>query len=153
MAAYLSFAAVATVFAVKVLIAGDKRKSGIVSLITAWICGIIVGCMITVNTISDMNSKKSISVDVKSVSLTDDSEGEAAVVFTLVFHNGSKNRVTYLSTVYEEVTQNDSEIYHTPVNELLDEADEDIRIVCRSYDGKVVYVDSEFLTKDYGNNQ
>ncbi len=169
LAAYLSSAVVATVFAVKVFKAKDKRKLGIVSLIMAWICGIVAGCMITVNAISDMNSKKSISVDVKSVSLTDDSEGEAAVVFTLEFYNGSKNSVTYLSSVYDEVTQNDREIYYTPVVELLDEADEDIRsvapggsvtirksyklkdadspvrIVCRSYDGKVVYVDSEFL--------
>ena len=67
------------------------------------------------------------------------------------------------------MTQDDREIYHTPVAELLDETDEDIksvepgeyvtirksyrlkdadipvRIVCRSYDGKVIYVDSEYL--------
>jgi len=168
-AAYLSFAVVATVFAVKALIAKDKRKLGIVSLVNAWICGIVVGCMITVNYISDMNIKKSIRVDVKNVSLTEDYEGEAAVVFTLEFYNGSKNEITYLSSVYEEVTQDDCEIYHTPVVELLDETDEDIksvepgecvtirksyrlkdadipvRIVCRSYDRKVIYVDSEYL--------
>ena len=165
-AAYLSFAVAATVFAVKVLKAKDKKKLGIVSIVAAWICGLAAGCLITVNAVSDMNRKKSLSVDVISVALTDDSEGNAAVVLTLEFYNGSKNKTTYLSSVYDEVTQNDKEIYHTPVIELLDEdgdikvvepgesvtirksyklEDDDapVRIFCSSYGGKVVYVRSD----------
>ena len=170
--AYLSFAIAGTVYAFKAFKDKDKRKKGILALVVAWVCGVLIGSLITINAISDMNNKKNISVDVKDVAVTNDSEGKAAVVFTLELHNGSKRSITYLSSVYEEVTQYDLEIYYTPVTDLLDESDKDIktvepgesitirksyrlndadgpvRIVCRSFDGRFIYVDSEFRPAD-----
>lgn len=169
LAAYLSFAIAATVYAIKAAKDKKKRKKGIISIVIAWICSVIIGSLMAVSAVTDMDQKKSLSVKVTDVTLTKDYEGNDSAVITIEFYNGSKSSVTYLSSVYEEVTQDDGEIYHTPVPELPDDPDDDIRsvgpgesvtirrsyklddedgpvrILCRSYDGKVVYVDSEYI--------
>ena len=169
--AYFSFAVASTIYAIKAFKDREKRKKGLISLVAAWICGIFFACMFTVNIISDTNTKKSLKVEVQSVTLATDSEGKTAAVVTLEFYNGSKRDITFLSSVHEKVTQYDLEIYYSPVLELLDDPDNDIkavkpgesvvirtsyrlndadgpiRVSCTSYDGKVVYVDSEFQPK------
>ncbi len=168
LALYLFFAIVATVFAVKTIRAKGTRKKGILSLILAWICGLVVAGLITANVLIDHNNKKNIQVEVTEVTLTTDYDGEQALRIEIELYNGSKTTITYLSSVYDEVTQNGEELSHAVLPEDLDDDDPEIKpldpgesvtivkgyeleyhdepvnILCRSFDGKFVYVDEEF---------
>lgn len=168
LAVYLVFAVVATVFAVKAVRAKETRKKGVLSLILAWICGLVVAGLITANVFVDHCNKKNIQVEVTEVTLTNDCDGEPAVRVEIELYNGSKTAISYLSSVYDEVTQNGKELSHALLPEDLDDddpeikpldpgesvtivkgyeleyPDEPVNILCRSFDGKFVYVDEEF---------
>ena len=165
---YLIFAVIATVFAVKTLKAKDKRKKGFVSLVLAWISGFVVAGLITANIVIDHNNKKNIEVEVTEVTLTTDCDGDTAVRVEIELYNGSNRTISYLSSVYDEVTQNGMELSHAVLPEDLEDydpeledvepgesvtivkgfeleyPDEPVYILCRSYDGKFIYVDDEF---------
>ncbi len=168
LALYLVFAIVATVFSVKTIRAKETRKKGILSLILAWICGLVVAGLITANVLIDHGNKKNIQVEVTEVTLTTDYDGEQAVRIEIELYNGSKTSISYLSSVYDEVTQNGEELSHAVLPEDLDDddpelkslepgasvtivkgyeleyPDEPVNILCRSFDGKFIYVDEEF---------
>ena len=168
LAVYLIFAVVATVFAVKAVRAKETRKKGVLSLILAWICGLVVAGLITANVFVDHSNKKNIQVEVTEVTLTTDCDGEPAVRVEIELYNGSKTAISYLSSVYDEVTQNGKELSHAVLPEDLDDVDPEIKplapgesvtvvkgyelvftdepvnILCRSFDGKFIYVDEEF---------
>lgn len=168
LAVYFIFAIVATVFAVKTIKAKETRKKGIVSLILAWICGLVIAGLVTANVLIDHNNKKNIKVEVTEVSLTTDYDGDQAVRVEIELYNGSKTTISYLSSVYDEVTQNGKELSHAVLPEDLDDddpeikllepgesvtvvkgyelevPDEPVNILCRSYDGRFIYVDEAF---------
>ena len=165
---YVVFAILATVFAAKAIKAKDKRKKGVVSLILAWICGLVVAGLITANFVIDYNSKKNIDVEVTEVALTTDFDGREAVRVEIELYNGTNTTISYLSSVYDEVSQYGKELTHAVLPEDLDDddpeleslkpgesvtivkgyevryPDEPVYILCRSFDGKFVYVDEEF---------
>ncbi len=76
---YVVFAILATVFAAKAIKAKDTRKKGVVSLVLAWICGVVVAGLITANFVIDYNRKKNIDGEVTEVALTTDCDGREAV--------------------------------------------------------------------------
>ena len=165
---YLIFAIIATVFAIKTIRAKDTRKKGVVSLILAWICGLVVAGLISANIVIDRNNKKNIEVEVTEATLTTDCDGDTAVRVEIELYNGSNRTISYLSSVYDEVTQNGTELSHAVLPEDLEDydpeienvepgesvtivkgfeleyTDEPVYILCRSYDGKFIYVDDEF---------
>lgn len=165
---YVVFAILATVFSVKAIKAKDTRKKGVVSLILAWICGLVVAGLITANFVIDYNSKKNIDVEVTEVALTTDCDGREAVRVEIELYNGTNTTISYLSSVYDEVSQYGKELTHAVLPEDLDDddpeleslkpgesvtivkgyevryPDEPVYILCRSFDGKFVYVDEEF---------
>ena len=165
---YVVFAILATVFAAKAIKAKDTRKKGVVSLVLAWICGVVVAGLITANFVIDYNSKKNIDVEVTEVALTTDFYGREAVRVEIELYNGTNTTISYLSSVYDEVSQYGKELTHAVLPEDLDDddpeleslkpgesvtivkgyevryPDEPVYILCRSFDGKFVYVDEEF---------
>ena len=165
---YLIFAIIATVFAITTIRAKDTRKKGLVSLGLAWICGLVVAGLISANIAIDRNNKKNIEVEVTEVTLTTDCDGDTAVRVEIELYNGSNRTISYLSSVYDEVTQNGTELSHAVLPEDLEDydpeienvepgesvtivkgfeleyTDEPVYILCRSYDGKFIYVDDEF---------
>ena len=165
---YVVFAILATVFAAKAIKAKDTRKKGVVSLALAWICGVVVAGLITANFVIDYNSKKNIDVEVTEVALTTDFDGREAVRVEIELYNGTNTTISYLSSVYDEVSQYGKELTHAVLPEDLDDddpeleslkpgesvtivkgyevryPDEPVYILCRSFDGKFVYVDEEF---------
>ena len=128
----------------------------------------MVAGIVTGNIIYDKTQKNSIKVEVKDVTAVTDYEGDPAVLVVLDFYNGSKSKKSFMSSVYEEVTQDGREIYYTIFNEpesrtdndiepvspgssieirkayKLDDPSKPVRIVCSSFDGSTVYVDGEF---------
>ncbi|MCR4702158.1 MAG: DUF5067 domain-containing protein [Saccharofermentans sp.] len=168
LAAYVGFAIAATFFAVKAIKNKETRKKGIIALILGWICGLVISGLILTNIFSDYSNKKNIQVEVTEVSLTKSTDGEPAVRVELELYNGSKKEISYLSSVYEEVTQDGKELSHAPLFENINDDDPDIQflepgqsitivkgyeledpddsvnILCRSYDGRFIYVDDEF---------
>lgn len=171
LAAYVSFAVVATVFAVKALKAKETRKKGVISLILSWILGLVFASLIITNIASAKAHKKSIKVEVKEVSMVNDTESDPAVMIMFEIYNGSKKDITYNSSIYTEVSQNGKEIYHTLVSGWEEYQDADIKevkpgssavirktyklkdanapvkIVCRTYGGDYTYIDGEFKPK------
>lgn len=165
---YVVFAILATVFAAMAIKAKDTRKKGVVSLVLAWICGVVVAGLITANFVIDYNSKKNIDVEVTEVALTTDYDGREAVRVEIELYNGTNTTISYLSSVYDEVSQYGKELTHAVLPEDLDDddpeleslkpgesvtivkgyevryPDEPVYILCRSFDGKFVYVDEEF---------
>jgi hypothetical protein len=171
LAAYVSFAVVATVFAVKALKTKETRKKGVFSLILSWVLGLVFASLIITNIASDKAHKKNIKVDVKEVSMVTDTESDPAVMIMFDIYNGTKSDIMYQTAVYTEVSQNGKEIYHTTVDGWKEYEDADIkyvkpgssavirktyklkdtsapvRIVCRTYGGDYTYVDGEFVPK------
>lgn len=165
---YLNFAIAATIYAIKAIRKNDKRRKSILCLVLSWICALVVAGIVTGNIIYDKTQKNSIKVEVKDVTAVTDYEGDPAVLVVLDFYNGSKGKKSFMSSVYEEVTQDGREIYYTIINEpesrtdndiepvspgssieirkayKLDEPSKPVRIVCSSFDGSTVYVDGEF---------
>lgn len=165
---YIVFAILATVFAAKTMKAKETRKKGVVSLILAWICGVVVAGLITANFVIDHNNKKNIEVEVTEVVLTTDCSGDQAVRVEIELYNGTNTTISYLSSVYDEFSQYGKELSHAVLPEDLDDdypeleslkpgesvtivkgfevryPDEPVYILCRSFDGKFIYVDEEF---------
>ena len=169
--AYISFAIVATIYAVKALKSEGERKKGALSLVLSWICGIVIACLIVTSLVAAKNHKKNISVEVKEVTSAVDSDGDPAVVIMYELHNKTKREITFLSSMYEEVTQNGKELRYGIVEGPEDLKDSDIKevapgssrmvrktyklkepgapikIVCRAYGGDVTYLDGEYTPK------
>jgi len=173
LAIYLGFAMTASVFAILVMKQKEKRRKGVMCLILSWICGLVIAVIVITNMIADRVHKNSIEVEVTGVTLTADTYGEPAIRVELELYNGSRTTVSYFTSVYDEVTQNGMELSHAVLQEdLYDDADEEllplkpgetvtivkgyepedpdgpVNILCRSYDGTVVYVDDEFETEE-----
>ena len=170
LAAYISFAVVATVSAVRALRKG-RRAKGTVSLILAWICGAVICCLVVTNIVADKNYKKSIRIEVKEVSQVTDTESDPAVLIMFEIYNGTKRDIMYQTSVYTEVSQNGKEIYHTTVDGWKEYEDADIKyvkpgssavirktyklkdtsapvkILCRTYGGDYTYIDGEYKPK------
>ncbi len=171
LAAYISFAVVATFSAVKALKESETRKKGIISMILSWICGIVIVCIIITNIVADKNYKKSIRIEVKEVSQVTDTESDPAVLIMFKIYNGTKRDIMYQTSVYTEVSQNGKEIYHTTVDGWKEYEDADIKyvkpgssavirktyklkdtsapvkILCRTYGGDYTYIDGEYKPK------
>lgn len=171
LAAYVSFAIVATVFAVKALKAKETRKKGILSLILSWVYGIVFASLIITNIAADKANKKSIKVEVREVTQVTDTEGDSAVLIQFEIYNGTKRDITFQSSVYAEISQNGKQIYHTnapgweeyrdaDIKDIkpgssaeirnaykLNDKDAPVRISCRTYAGDVTYLDGEFMPK------
>ena len=169
--AYICFAVIATIYAIKAIKSGEKRKKGALSLVLSWICGIVIACLIITNIVTDISFKKSISVEVTKVTAAVDSDGDPAVVIMYELHNGSKKEITFLSAIYENVSQNEKELRYGIVEgpEYLKESDikkvapgstgmvrktyklrdpgSPVKIVLRTYKGDVTYLDGEFTPK------
>ncbi|MBR5181231.1 MAG: DUF5067 domain-containing protein [Clostridiales bacterium] len=169
--AYISFALVATIYAIKTIRSGEKRKKGVISLVLSWICGIVIAGLIITNIVTDITFKKSISVEVTKVTAAVDSDGDPAVVILYELNNGSKKEITFLSAIYENVTQNDKELRYGIVEgpERLKDSDikkvapgstavvrktyklkdpaAPVKIVLRTYKGDVTYLDGEYTPK------
>ena len=166
--AYVSFAASATFFAVKAFKAKDKHRNNVISLVIAWICGIVIAFFMLTGFVLDRAYKKKISIEVEAVTETTDTDGNPAVIIVLELHNDSNRDISYFTFIYDEVMQNGKELYYTVVNEVRDLPDTDlevvepggsviitqsyelkypdepVRILCRTYSGDFVYVDSEY---------
>ena len=127
--AYISFAIVATVFALKALKVSGKRRRGAVSLILSWICGLVICCLVITNIVSDQTHKRNISVEVKSVTSAVDTDGDPAVVIMYEIHNGTKSKIMYQTAVYEQVTQNGKELSYGIVDGPKELKDSDIKYV------------------------
>lgn len=168
LAAYISFAIVATVYAVKAAKAKDTAKKGWLTLVIAWVCAVVVAGIVVTNIVSDKNYKKNISVEVSEVTETVDSDGEAAVLIVMELRNGTKSEIVYMGSVYDEVSQNGKELPHASLNELLnDDSDLEkvapgssvtvkkaykikdknapVHILCRTYGGDYTYVDKDYV--------
>lgn len=118
--AYLCSAVVTTVFSVKAIRKkpdvsenteqeGSRKKSargiGIFSLILCWIYGVtVLGTGLT-GILMKRAHEKSISVNVKEVTQVTDSDGDPAALVVFEVNNGSKREITFLSSIYAEVTQ------------------------------------------------
>ena len=168
LAAYICFAIVATVYAVKASKANDTAKKGWLTLVIAWVCAAVVAGIVVTNIVSEKNHKKNISVDVREVTQTVDTDGNPAVLVVMVLHNDTKKEIYYLGSVYDEVSQNGKELSHASLNELLnDDSDLEkvapgssvtvkkaykikdknapVHILCRTYGGDYTYVDKDFV--------
>lgn len=169
--AYICFAVIATIYAIKAVKSGEKRKKGAISLVLSWVCGIVIAGLIITNIVTDITFKKSISVEVTKVTAAVDSDGDPAVVIMYELHNGSKKEITFLSAIYENVSQNENELRYGIVKgpEYLKDSDikkvapggsgtvrktyklkdpgSPVKIVLRTYKGDVTYLDGEFTPK------
>ncbi len=167
LAAYLSFAILATVYAVKAAKTKDKAGKNWLTLVITWICALVVVGLVTVNIVSSRIRMKNISVQVQEVTQTTDTDGNQAVLVVMELKNDTKNDIYYLGCVYDEITQNGRELPHATLNELigtdtdiervrpgssvivkkafkLDDPDEPVHILCRTYGGDFIYVDDDF---------
>ena len=168
---YLGFAIAATIYAVKAIKNKKTRKKGVLWLVLSWICALVVAGIVIGNVISDNVRKNSIKVEVKEVTSVTDTDGKPSALVVFKFYNNTGSDVSYMSEVYDEVSQDGQEIYDTLVDEsisgpdheieavkpgcsvevrkayVLDDPEKPIRIVCSSYDGHVVYVDGEYEVK------
>ena len=129
LAAYISFAIVATVFALKALKVSGKRRRGAVSLILSWICGLVICCLVITNIVSDQTHKRNIRVEVREVTAAVDSDGDPAAVILYEIYNDTKREITYHSSIYEEVTQNGRSLSHAIVKGPEELKDSDIKAV------------------------
>ena len=168
LAAYICFAIVATVYAVKASKANDTAKKGWLTLVIAWVCAAVVAGIVVTNIVSEKNYKKNISVEVRSVTETVDSDGNPAVMVVMELRNNTKKEIYYLGSVYDEVSQNGKELSHASLRELLsDDSDLEkvapgssatvkkgykikdkaapVHILCRTYGGDYTYVDKDFV--------
>ena len=168
LAAYICFAIVATVYAIKASKAKDTGRKGWLTLVIAWVCAVVVAGIVVTNIVSDNNRKKNISVEVQEVTETVDSDGEPAVIVVMEFKNNTKSETFYHAAVYDEVSQNGKELSHASLNELLnDDSDLEkvapgssvtvkkaykikdknapVHILCRTYGGDYTYVDKDYV--------
>ena len=168
LAAYISFAIVATVYAVKAAKAKDKGRKGWLTLIIAWVSAAVVAGIVVTNIVSDKNYKKNISVEVKEVTETVDTDGDPAVMVVMVLRNDTKKEIYYLGSVYDEISQNGKELSHASLKELLsDDSDLEkvvpgssvtvkkaykikdpnapVHVLCRTYGGDYTYVDKDYV--------
>lgn len=163
--AYIIFAIVATVYTVKAAKAKDKHKKSWLTLLIAWACAIALAGMVVVNVISRNVRDKSIHVYYEEAVQTKDIDGDPAVIISLRLENGTKSEIYYLGSIYDEVTQNGKELSHASTHELIGKDDTElekappggsvivrkayklkepgssVHILCRTYDGRIVYLD------------
>ena len=169
---YFSFAVAATVYAVKAMQKKETRKSGVISLIVSWICGLVIVGIILTNVISDQNHKRNIHVKVTNITHTVDSDGDGAIIVTMELRNDTKREIYYHGSVYDEVTQGGKELRFAIISEMGDYKDSDlkkaapgtavtvkkgyklrsasepIKVLVRSYGGDVVYEDYTYDLQD-----
>jgi membrane protein CcdC involved in cytochrome C biogenesis len=168
LATYVIFAIAATAYAIKASKAKDKRRKGWLTLIISWVCALVVAGIVLTNIVSDNNRKKNISVEVREVTETVDSDGEPAVIVVMEFKNNRKSETFYHAAVYDEVSQNGKELPHASIEELigkdydleevapgssvivkkafkLKDPDAPVHILCRTYGGDYTYVDKDFV--------
>ena len=168
LAAYICFAIVATVYAVKASKANDTAKKGWLTLVIAWVCAAVVAGIVVTNIVSEKNYKKNISVEVREVTQTVDTAGDPAVLVVMSLRNDTKREIYYLGSVYDEVSQNGKGLSHASLNELLnDDSDLEkvapgssvtvkkayklkdpnapVHVLCRTYGGDYTYVDKDYV--------
>ena len=167
LASYIVFAIVATIYTVKAAKAKDKHKKGWLTLLITWVCVLAIAGMVVTNIIISSNRAKKIEVTCQGVTRTVDTDGEPAVVFSLKLHNGTKDEITFLSSVYAEATQDDRTLSRAIVVEESGQPDTEIqmtppggdiivkkayklkyttkpvKLLCRTYNGKLIYLDME----------
>ena len=159
LAAYISFAVVATVSAVRALRKG-RRAKGTVSLILAWICGFVICCLVVTNIVRDVNHKRNIRVEVREVTAAVDSDGDPAAVILYEIYNDTRTEITYHSSIYEEVTQNGRSLSHAIVDGPEELKDSDIKavapgnsaIVRKTYKLKEPGAKVEIVLRTYGGD-
>ena len=162
---YISFAVAATVYSIKAMKKKETRKSGVISLILGWICGLVIIGIIVTNVVSEQTHKRNIKVSLTDITQTVDSDGDAAIIVSVELRNDTKREISYLGSVYDEVTQGGRELSHALIAEIKDYSDNDIKqidpgssitvkkgyklkstsepikLLFRSYGGDVVYGD------------
>lgn len=167
LAAYIVFAIVATIYAIKAIKAKDKHKKNWLTLLITWICALVILGFTVANIIASNNRLNKIEVTCQAVTHTMDTDGEHALVLTLKLHNGTNDEITYLSSVYDEATQDDRTLSRANIAKESGQPDTEIqktapggdvivkkayklkyqskpvKIICRSYNGKVIYLDME----------
>lgn len=165
LASYISFAAVATIYAVKAVNAKDTRKKTWVTLIITWVCGLAIVSLVLTNVVSKKIRDKSIEVDVHEVTRFTDSDNEPAVLVVYELKNNTKSDIYYLGYVYDEVSQNGNELSRALLPEEMKSPDTElehaapggtvlvkkayklkdpgapVHILCRTYGGNVTYLD------------
>ena len=159
LAAYISFAVVATVSAVRTLRKG-RRAKGTVSLILAWICGFVICCLVVTNIVRVVNHKRNIRVEVREVTAAVDSDGDPAAVILYEIYNDTRTEITYHSSIYEEVTQNGRSLSHAIVKGPEELKDSDIkavapggsRLVRKTYKLKEPGAKVEIVLRTYGGD-
>lgn len=162
---YFSFAVAATVYSIKAMKKKETRKSGVISLILGWICGLVILGIILTNVVSEQTHKRNIKVSLTEITRTVDSDGDDAVIVSVELRNDTKREIYYLGSVYDEVTQGGRELRYAIISEMEDYKDSDlkksapgttitvkkgyklkstsepIKLLFRSYGGDVVYGD------------
>lgn len=170
---YLNFAIAATIYAVKSLRLKNPKtgKKNAITLIITWICAVLVAGIVIANVVTDKINKKSISVEVKQVTAVKDYEGTPSVLVVFELRNNSKNNISYITSVYDEVYQGEQELNDTIMDDPICDPDNDIkvigpgesieigkvfeqktvgepvRIICTSYGRDVTYVDGVYEIK------
>lgn len=176
LAAYLFFAVIATIYVIKSFKKKESAGRNIVTLLIAWVFAVVFACFIVTNVVKDKQQKKNISVTVQQVEKTVDSEGKPAIIVIFGLKNDTNNDITYLGSIYGEVTQGGKELSHASVNELIGGPDYDlekvkpgttgtvkkayvlndqnapVKIICRTYGGDVTYVDKEVTPPSAGSS-
>lgn len=167
LAAYVFFAVLATIYTIKAAKAKDKHKKGWLTLLIAWACALAIAGMVVVNVISRNVRDESIHVYYVEAVQTKNIDGDPAVIISLRLENGTKSEIYYLGSIYDEVTQNGKELSHASTHELIGKDDTElekappggsvivrkayklkepgasVHILCRTYDGRVIYLDKE----------
>jgi len=162
---YFSFAVAATVYSIKAMKKKETKKSGVISLILAWICGLVTIALIVTNVVSEQTHMRNIHVKVTNITQAVDSDGDDAIIVTMEFRNDTKREIYYHGSVYDEVTQGGKELRFAIISEMGDYKDSDlkkaapgtavtvkkgyklksasepIKVLVRSYGGDVVYED------------
>ena len=162
---YFSSAVAATVYSIKAMKKKETRKSGVISLILGWICGLVILGIILTNVVSEQTHKRNIKVSLTEITRTVDSDGDDAVIVSVELRNDTKREIYYLGSVYDEVTQGGRELRYAIISEMEDYKDSDlkksapgttitvkkgyklkstsepIKLLFRSYGGDVVYGD------------
>ncbi|MBO4681600.1 MAG: DUF5067 domain-containing protein [Clostridiales bacterium] len=126
---YISFAVAATVYAIKAMKKKETRKSGVISLILSWICGLVIIGIILTNVVSEQTHKRNIKVSLTDITQTVDSDGDDAVFVSVELRNDTKREISYLGSVYDEVTQGGRELSHALIAEIKDYSDNDIKLI------------------------
>ena len=176
LAAYLFFAVIATIYVIKSIKKKESGKRNVVTLLIAWIFAVVFACLIVSNIVKDKQNKKNISVTVQQVEQTVDSEGQPAIIVIFGLKNDTNKDISYLSSIYDEVSQNGKQLSHASIYSIREGPDTEIekvkpgttytvkkayvlkdqnspvKILCRTYAGDVTYVDKEITPSPAGSS-